>query len=68
MKLRRLIILFILIVFAYHANAQCSICTRTAEQMGEQPAKGLNAGIIYLAMTPLAIIGIIGYRWWRRNR
>jgi hypothetical protein len=40
----------------------------TAEQMGEKPAKGLNAGIIYLAATPLALIGIIGYRWWRKNR
>jgi hypothetical protein len=66
--LRRFILLCFFIAFAYCANAQCSICTRTAEQMGEQPAKGLNAGIIYLAMTPLAIIGIVGYRWWKKNR
>lgn len=45
--------------------AQCSICTRTVQQMGEGPAKGLNAGIIYLAFTPLAIGGFIGFRWWR---
>ena len=45
--------------------AQCSICTRTAQQMGERPAKALNKGIIYLAMTPLAIFGVIGYRWWK---
>jgi hypothetical protein len=64
---RRLVVLSLFVVFAYTANAQCSICTRTAEQMGEQPAKGLNAGIIYLALTPLAIIGIVGYRWWRKN-
>jgi len=50
------------------AGAQCSICTRTAQQLGEGPAKGLNAGIIYLAFTPLAIGSIIGYRWWRQNR
>src|SRR5690606_12937485 len=31
------------------ASAQCSICTRTAQQLGEKPAKGLNGGIIYLA-------------------
>ena len=47
------------------AKAQCSICTRTAQQMGERPAKALNRGIIYLAFTPLAIFGIIGYRWWK---
>lgn len=47
--------------------AQCSICTKTAAQLGEKPAKGLNAGILYLALTPFAIVGFIGYRWWRRN-
>jgi hypothetical protein len=50
------------------AKAQCSICTRTAQQLGEKPAKALNTGIIYLAMTPLAIFGFIGYRWWKSNK
>ncbi|GAB4093631.1 hypothetical protein [Flaviaesturariibacter terrae] len=49
------------------AEAQCSICTKTAQQLGEKPAKGLNTGIIYLMVTPLSIIGFLGYRWWRRN-
>ena len=49
-------------------KAQCSICTRTAQQMGEKPAQGLNSGIIYLALTPLLIAGVIGYRWWKTNR
>jgi hypothetical protein len=49
------------------AGAQCSICTRNAQQLGERPAKALNAGIIYLALAPLAIAGIIGYRWWKSN-
>jgi hypothetical protein len=35
--------------------------------MGEKPAKALNAGIIYLAIAPLAIIGYIGYRWWKSD-
>jgi len=48
-------------------KAQCSICTRTAQQMGERPAKALNVGIIYLAIAPLAIFGFIGYRWWKSN-
>ena len=49
------------------AQAQCSICTKTAAQLGEKPAKGLNAGIIYLALTPFAIFGVIAFRWWKRN-
>jgi UPF0716 family protein affecting phage T7 exclusion len=50
------------------ARAQCSICTRTAQQMGEKPAKALNTGIIYLAAAPLLIFGFIGYRWWKSYR
>jgi len=50
------------------ASAQCSICTKTAQQLGEKPAKGLNTGILYLAFMPLAIVGFLGYRWWRSNR
>jgi len=49
------------------AQAQCSICTRTAQQLGERPAKALNMGIIYLAVTPLAIFGFLGYRWWKNE-
>jgi hypothetical protein len=48
--------------------AQCSICTRSVQQMGEKPGKAFNAGILYLAFTPLAIGGILGYKWWRQNR
>jgi hypothetical protein len=49
-------------------NAQCSVCTKTALQMGEKPAKGLNQGILYLMMAPFAIVGFIGYRWWKGNK
>lgn len=58
----------LLAAVAQPAKAQCSICTRTAQQLGERPAKALNKGIIYLALTPLAIGGIIGYRWWKNER
>jgi len=69
--MRRYLIIFILL-FALHTSssvrAQCSICTRTAQQMGERPAKALNGGIIYLAAMPLIIFSFIGYRWWKQNR
>ena len=68
---RKLLILILGCLFSFAAvqtvRAQCSICTKTAQQMGEKPAKALNAGIIYLAIAPLAIFGIIGYKWWRHN-
>jgi TRAP-type C4-dicarboxylate transport system permease small subunit len=63
-----LLILLFFLAGSLHLGAQCSICTRTAQQMGERPAKALNAGIVYLAIAPLAIFGLLGYRWWKTNR
>jgi hypothetical protein len=63
-----LIVLFIVCLFPGDVLAQCSICTKTAQQLGERPAKALNSGIIYLALTPFLIVGYIGYRWWKNNR
>ncbi len=62
------ILIVILSVVSFKSNAQCSICTRTVQQMGERPGKAFNAGIVYLAFTPLAIGGFLGYRWWKQNR
>jgi hypothetical protein len=63
-----LVLLTLLLVAAESALAQCSICTKTAQQMGQQPAQGLNAGILYLAAMPFLIFSYIGYRWWKSNR
>lgn len=60
--------LTLFLFFVLTLQAQCSICTRTAQQLGEKPAKGLNAGILYLAFAPLALIGIIGYRFYKKNK
>jgi hypothetical protein len=50
------------------AEAQCSMCTKTAQQLGEKPAQGLNSGILYLMLTPFAIMGVIAYRWWKNEK
>ena len=55
-------------VFTNIVNAQCSICTKTAQQLGEKPAQGLNSGILYLMFTPFILVGVIGYRWWKNNK
>jgi hypothetical protein len=54
--------------FFSKTTAQCSVCTKTTQQLGEKPAKGLNSAIIYLAFTPFAIAMYVGYRWWKNNR
>lgn len=57
-----------LIAWASLAGAQCSICTKTASQLGKESAEGLNGGIVYLMMVPFAIGGYIGYRWWKQEK
>jgi hypothetical protein len=68
MKRGALVLVFpLFFAMAQPAMGQCSICTKTAQQMGHKPAKALNAGIIYLMMAPLAIMGVVGFRWWKNN-
>ncbi|MEP6597362.1 MAG: hypothetical protein ABJA71_15525 [Ginsengibacter sp.] len=49
-------------------NAQCSICSKSVQQMGDKPAQGFNSGIIYLMAIPYVAMGVIGYKWWKSNR
>ena len=63
-----LVLLMIVLSAVTPAVAQCSICTKTAQQLGEKPAKALNGGIMYLAFAPFAIVGFIAYKWWKSNR
>jgi hypothetical protein len=63
-----ILVTVLLLASAQEGQAQCAMCTKTAQQMGEKPAKGLNQGILYLMLAPLAIMGIIGYRWWKSNK
>lgn len=48
--------------------AQCAMCTKTASQLGEKPALGMNQGILYLMGAPFAIVGFIAYRWWKNQK
>lgn len=70
MKKTAVLFLFFLFTIALTQTvaAQCSICTKTAQQLGEGPAQGLNSGIMYLMFTPFIIVGFIGYRWWKTNK
>jgi hypothetical protein len=68
MKKAFVILLILFSTTVNTASAQCSICTKTASQLGTKPAQGLNTAILYLMMTPFLIGGVIGYRWWKSNR
>ena len=62
------ILSFFFFTAIFQSQGQCSICTKTAQQMGEGPGRGLNAGILYLAAAPMMILGFIGYKWYQSNR
>jgi hypothetical protein len=61
-------VLFMSLIQFEPLNAQCSICSKTTQQMGDKPAKGFNSGIIYLMLTPFAVMGYVGYRWFKNNQ
>jgi hypothetical protein len=71
MKMKRWVLTFLFLIshsLFLICSAQCSICTKTAQQLGEKPAQGLNSGILYLAFIPFAIAGFIAFRWRKNNK
>jgi len=71
---RAIFILFLLVsTFATvpQVQAQCSMCTISAEQgskNGNTQSKGINDGIIYLLVFPYILIVGIGILWYRNYR
>ena len=67
-KWKTVLLLLLLINSSIRVVAQCAMCTKTASQLGEKPALGLNNGILYLMLAPFAIITIIAYNWWKNQK
>ena len=61
-------IFFLALMHTTTLQAQCSICTATASQLGEKQGNGLNSGIVYLMLMPLAVGSFLGLRWWRNEK
>jgi hypothetical protein len=69
--MRKKVLLIVVLLWASSIQllqAQCSICTKTASQLGDGPASALNSAIIYMAFAPFAIMGYIGWRWWKNEK
>jgi hypothetical protein len=66
--MKKLILFLFTIITSFATKAQCSMCTKTASQLGELPAQGLNSGILYLMLLPFVIVGFIAWRWWKGNK
>ena len=66
---RIVLVAFLLLMLSGTSYALgCSVCTKAAAGLDDKSAKGLNGGIIYLAFLPLALMGTVGFIWWKHNR
>ncbi len=64
-----LLIVLLLVSVSPMAKGQgCAVCTKTAAGLDDKSAKGLNKGILYLALLPLGMMGTLGFIWWKSNR
>ncbi|MBN8669868.1 MAG: hypothetical protein J0L80_04220 [Chitinophagales bacterium] len=64
-------LLIAMLMFAANVDVKaqgCAVCTKTAAGMDDKSARGLNGGILYLAMLPISIIGTVTFIWWRKNK
>lgn len=67
--IKRLLLVLILTLSVHAVYAQgCVVCTKTAAGLDSKSARGLNAGILYLAGLPLVLLGTVGYIWYRHNK
>lgn len=66
--LRFLSVLILMLLINVSSFSQCAMCTKTAQQLGEKPAQGLNNAILYLMIAPFLIMGYIGYRWYKNQK
>lgn len=60
-------ILIIVLLFSTSAEAQCAMCRAVLEsEEGQETAKGINDGIIYLMAIPYLLVGGIGFLIYKK--
>lgn len=58
-----LLLLFLVSDFTW---SQCSMCRAVLEsEEGQQTAKGINDGIVYLMAIPYILVGLVGWRVYK---
>ena len=62
-------LVFFSLIFMIEAQAQCSMCRAVLEsEAGQETAKGINSGIIYLMAIPYLLVAFVGYQIFRMLR
>ena len=60
---------FIVLLFIDPMNAQCSMCRAVLEsEEGQQTARGINDGIIYLMAIPYILVALASWRIYKIYR
>jgi hypothetical protein len=70
--MKNLVVFFIVMFLFLNIDlvAQCPMCKMAAEsnlKNGGTAGKGLNAGILYMLLTPYLLVGGLAF-WWFKNR
>lgn len=69
MKIKSIIVFFLIALMPALAKAQCAMCRAVLESEGsEAAAKGINDGIVYLMIFPYVLIGGIAFFIYRSFR
>ena len=62
MKTKLLYVVILFFFFSFPVDAQCAMCRAVLEsEEGQETAKGINNGIVYLMIIPYILIGTVGY-------
>jgi hypothetical protein len=70
--MKKLVVFFIVMFLFLNIDlvAQCPMCKMAAEsnlKNGGSAGKGLNAGILYMLITPYILVGGLAF-WWFKNK
>jgi len=59
-------LLFFLVLITADVSAQCAMCRAVLEsEEGQETAKGINNGIVYLMAIPYLLVGFVGWKVYR---
>lgn len=69
MKPSTIVLFVLLLLVVLPAEAQCAMCRAVLEsEEGNEAAKGINNGIIYLMIFPYLLVGGIGYAIYKMRQ
>lgn len=64
--MKRIYFTSVLMLFYVSINAQCAMCRAVLEsEVGQETAKGVNNGIVYLMVIPYVLIGGLAFYLYR---